>query len=159
MRRSRIRGGHGVPVASAVVAGHSGGSGGGSPAPRGVRSCRGRVGTQIISAARPYPWCRSWRSHVRPSPPPRRRHSGWASPPPSPPPPATRSCHESEGGTPLHDSAGCREVVDATPSRRPEQVCQSVNLSTAHTFCIKFALRWEGGNGSCSRSTGLSYVC
>jgi len=158
VRRSRIRGGHGVPVASAVVAG---GSGGGSPAPRGVGSCRGRVGTQIIPAARSYPWCRSWRSHVRPSPPPGRRHSGWASPPPPPPPPATRSCHESEGGTSLHDSAGCREVVDATPSRRPEQVCQSVNLSVFEMhilFGCRFVLRREGGKGSCSRSTGVFSV-
>lgn len=126
MRRSRIRGGHGVPVASAVVA-----SGGGSPAPRGVGSCRGRVGTQIIPAARSHSWCRSWRSHVRSSPPPRRRHGGWASPPPSSSPPATRPRHESQGGTSLHDSAGCGEVMDATPSRRPKQVCncQSVKCN------------------------------
>jgi hypothetical protein len=51
--------------------------------------------------------------------------------------------------------------VDATPSRRPEQVCQSVNLSICQMhilFGCRFALRWEEGKGSCSRSTGVSSV-
>jgi hypothetical protein len=36
--------------------------------------------------------------------------------------------------------------VDATPSRRPEQVCQSVNLSICQLhilFGSRCALRWE----------------
>ena len=128
MRGSRIRGGHGVPVASAVVAG---GSGGGSPTPRGVGSCRGRVGTKTIPAARSRSWCRPWRSYVRPSPPPRRRHGGWASPSPSPSPPATRPRHKSQGGTSVHDTASCGEVMDATAGCRPEQVsnCQFVRCT------------------------------
>ncbi|PSN47169.1 hypothetical protein C0J52_14734 [Blattella germanica] len=125
VRRSRIRGGHGFSVASAVVAGHCGGSGGGSPAPRGVGSRGGRLGSQAVSAAgswgRSHAWGRSRRTHVWPSPPPRRCDGGRSAPPSPSPPPAARACHQPQRGAALHHSAGGGEVVDATDGRRPEQ--------------------------------------